>query len=291
LESETGPAEVLAQQLDEATLVGTVYTALLTHQYMRLEAEHRRQLASPKQSARTAESAEWPRVIDAYGKAFAAAGLKGVDEAKLSRYAKELAGNRRNLDAVTKLVNSATTVGRESDLQPAVVKATFIPVTARIIDPNVLTTFIPNLCKMPLAQGTFTKFFAYSFNWTVSFSAPCIPKFWKTCQYNITLAGVSFNAGVNVGYKVTCCGVTAWGTGTAQACATVIGKTFCASCSANVTAVAGVSHTPGTGGKCNYGLGLNASLSCKLGSSTLFSASVPFGYTIGGPCPPKFLPC
>jgi hypothetical protein len=288
MESESGPAEVLSQKLDEATLTGTIYTAFITHQYMRLEAEHRRKLASPR--TRPAAEREWPEVVKAYQKAFAVAGIRNVDEARLSRFAKDLAANRRNLDAVTKLVNSAKAVGAQSDTVPTVLRATFVPVTARIIDPNVVTTFIPNLCAQPLAQGTFTRHFAYSFNWTVSFGAPCIPKFWKWCNYTLTIAGVSFNAGLNVNYKVECCKVTASGQGFAQACGTILNKTFCASCSA--TLISGVSASKTTvGGNCNYSLGLTASLACKFGSSTLFSASAPFKHTVTGGCPPAILNC
>jgi hypothetical protein len=173
---------------------------------------------------------------------------------------------------------------------PTAVRATFVPVTARIIDPNIITTAVPNLCAQPLAQGTFTKHFSYSFGWTVSFGAPCAWPPWKWCNYNVTVAGVSFNAGLNVNYKVSCCSVIVSGQGSAQACVTVLNQKFCASCSA--TLVSGVSASKTTvGGICNYSVGLTASLACKFGNSTIFSASAPFKQIVSGACPPAILNC
>jgi hypothetical protein len=289
VESDTAPAEILNQNLDEASFIGSVYSAVLTYQYMRMESDNRQRTASPK--TRAAAEKEWPDVINAFRKAYAAAGLKNVDEPKMSGYAKGLATNKRNLDAIAKIVNSAKVIESDVALPPAI-RGSFVPVVAKIIGPAAsAVTTIPNLCAVPFAQGSFTKHFSYSFSLGVSFNAPCFPKVWKMCSYHLTIASVSFSANLNVGYKVNCCGASAWGQGSVQACGSILGHSACASCSATIVGVAGVSRTTGSGGSCNYGLGINASLVCKVGSSTVFSASAPFGYTIAGPCPPAVLPC
>jgi hypothetical protein len=104
----------------------------------------------------------------------------------------------------------------------------------------------------------------------------------------VTIATVSVNIGLNVGYKVSCCGASAWGQAYAQACASVAGIQKCVGCTATVIGVAGFSRYP-SGSQCVYGLGINASVQCSVFGQTVFNASWPFGYTITGPCPPPGL--
>jgi hypothetical protein len=290
--SEAAPAEMLAQQFDDKALVGTIYSAIVTHEYMQMESEFKRRIASA--GTRKQAEAQWPEVKKHFQKAFAVAGLSGVTEEKLSGYAQKLAANKENLNAVTKIANSAVLGQGPGDGKvPTAVRATFVPAAATEIDLLPLTIPIPNICAGPLVQGSFTKHFSYSFSLTVSLYVPC-PTWtnpFRWCWKTFTIASVTFSLAINVGYKVNCCGASVWGQAAVQACASIIGFTVCASCVGTIVAVAGIAKTPVGGGKCTYGLGIVASLKCSFQGNTLFSKSVTFGYAITGPCPPAILPC
>ena len=290
--SGAAPAEMLAQQFDDKTLVGTIYSAVVTHEYMQMQSEFKRRSASP--GTRKQAEAQWLEITKASQNAFAVAGLTGANEAKLSGFAKKLAANKDNLNAVTKIVNSAVSAeGPGGNKAPTSVRATFVPATATEIDLVPITNVIPNICSGPLVQGSFTKHFSYSFSLTVSLYVWC-PKWtnpFRWCWKTFTIASVTFSLDINVGYKVNCCGASVWGQAAVQACASLVGFTVCASCVGTIVAVAGIAKTPVSGGKCTYGLGIVASLKCSFQGHTLFSRSVTFGYAITGPCPPAILPC
>lgn len=290
--SETAPAEMLSLKFDDKTFVGTIYSAVVTHQFMLMQSEFRTRKESEK--TKGGADAKWREVTGAFEKAFSLAGMEGVNGDKLAQHAKRLAGSKENLDAVTKIVNSATpTQGPGAGNAPTTVNATFVPAMTKIVTLVPITNIIPNLCSSPLTQGTFTKHYGHSFSLTVSLYVPC-PTWtnpFKWCWKNFTIASVSFSLDINVGYKVNCCGAAAWGQAAAQACASIIGISVCASCTGTIVAVAGVSKSSAAGGKCTYGLGINASLQCSFQGHTVFSASAPFGYTIMGPCPPPGLKC
>jgi len=123
--------------------------------------------------------------------------------------------------------------------------------------------------------------------WGGPWGCHCIPIFgW--CQHTYTIASLSYNVDLNIGYKVTCCGGAAWGFASANVCASLLGHQFCAGCTASIVGAVGIARTP-VGDKCNYGIGLTAALKCTFGSITVLSVSYPFGFTLSGPCPP--LPC
>jgi len=148
-----------------------------------------------------------------------------------------------------------------------------------------------DLCDRPI-EGKYTKHFSRSFSLSVriTYWCPTWTNWTRTCTATVTLAGVSFSIGLEVGYRITCCGAIAYGQAYAQACGTILGATVCASCSAKVIGLAGISRS-GSGSSCTYGLGVTAELKCMVGSITVFYASVPYGWTITGPCPPPVLPC
>lgn len=289
IDSETAPTEMMNQKLAPEAFFGTLYSALVVFEYMRLESEYRQRARVRTTLAKTER--EWAEALRAMQAAFAAGGLKGVTPAEMARYAKDLTSNRKTLDAITRVANSAVLVDT-----PAVratvraIKGAFVPIDGSFVDISATTLTVPDLCDEPIAQGTFTKFFSKSFSLTVRLYVPC-PTWtnpFRWCWKNFTIAGVSFSMGVTVGYRVNCCGATVWGQAYAQACGTILGIRVCAGCSATITGVAGVSRTP-VAGNCNYGLGASAALKCTLAGATVFYASVPFGFVVTGPCPPAGL--
>jgi hypothetical protein len=299
-ESDAAPQELVRQKLDEEQFFGTLFSSLTTYQYIRMEGEYKKRKAAAKTAGTT--DRQWGQVVQGFQNAYAAAGMK-VSPEQLAKFAKDLAGNKRHLETVAKMANSAVVkeqapsglgatlpkgVAVSGDL--GILVGSFEMVTMRVIDTAILTTIIPNLCSQPFAQGTFTKHWSHSWSLTVSIPYPC-PTWtnpFRICWHSVTVASVSIDVGLNVGYKVTCCGASAWGQAHAQACGSVAGITKCVGCTATVVGVAGFTRTP-VGSQCNYGLGINASLQCQVFGATVFNASWPFGYTITGPCPPPGL--
>lgn len=287
--SETAPSTMLERKVNVETLFGVVFSAITVHAYMQLEAEHRRRLATAGNKEATEK--RWQKLLQQFQDAFEKAGLPGVTEDKLNAYLRELNSNKENLNAVTDIMNSARpTVGApaaSAQLRPV---ASIVPTVAKFIDTSVAITPIADLCSKPFAQGSFTKHFSYAVSLSISIPYPCGIS-WsgiKWCHKTVTVAGVSFGLDVNVGYKVTCCGATAWGQAVGQACATIVGQSVCATCTATITGVAGVSRTP-VGSSCNYGVGISAELTCSLAGHTILDVSYPFGWTVSAPCPPVAL--
>jgi len=284
-DSDAAPAEILNQKLNPKNLFGTLYSALTTYEYMQLQAEYKRRTATGRAAAETER--QWQQIVSAAQAAYAAAGLK-VRPADLDQFVKQLTASAANLNAVVRIAGSAAAADRGTALTPNTkVSASFVAVAEKVIDLSTITFPIPGLCDKPIKEGSFTKHFSKSVSLSVKIKywCPTWTNPFRTCTKTVTLAGVSFTVGVNVGYKITCCGATAWGQGYAQACATIVGISVCASCSATIVGVAGVSRTPVASG-CIYGLGINAVLQCKFAGATILYLSWPFGWTVTGPCPP-----
>jgi hypothetical protein len=298
--SDQAPQEIINQKLDEQAFFGTAVSALTVYEFIKMQGEYSKRKAA-RSTAPKADS-EWAQVVKGALGAFAAAGLN-ITEAQLTSAAKDLAGNKRQLETVVRISNSrvlkddktvvpAPGTGATAKVLGGGLTGTFATATALIIDPNLFTVTIPNLCSKPFAEGIFTKHWTHS--WSLTISIPYWCPIWsnpgRMCSYTVTIANVTVDVGLNVGYRVNCCGATAWGQAWAQACGTVAGITKCVGCTATVVGVAGFSRTP-VGSQCSYGLGINASLSCQVFGATVFNATWTFGYTVIGPCPPAGFIC
>lgn len=288
-QSTSASAELVAQKLSPDETLGTLYSALVTYEYNRMKGERKARLAKAKDRKRV--EAQWQRVVQGASQAFADGGIRGVTEADLDRFAAELSRSRANFNTIVDIANSAR------DKSPvaaggATAAGNFVTIYDRYADlvPVVIPT-PDDLCDRPI-EGKYTKHFSRSFSLSVriTYWCPTWTNPFRTCTTTVTLAGVSFSIGLEVGYRITCCGAIAWGQAYAQACGTIVGVTVCASCSAKVVGVAGISRS-GSGSSCTYGLGVTAELKCTVGGVTVFYASVPYGWTIMGPCPPPVLPC
>jgi len=288
-ESQAATAEMVAQKLEPDQTLGVLYSSIAALEYTKLKAERQRRLKKGEDRARV--DAQWAKIVDQAGDVFAAGGLKNLTEAGIERMAKELSRSRANFNAVVDIANSATDVAASGG--PKLAYGNFVTVTDRLADFLDLVVFPtpPNLCERPI-QGSYTKHLSASFSLSVRITVWC-PTWtnpFRTCTQTFTIASVTFSAGLQVNYRITCCGVTASGAAYAQICASIVGITVCASCSAKVTGVAGIAKS-GSGSSCTYGLGVVAELKCTVAGVTVFQASAPYGWTITGPCPPASLPC
>lgn len=288
-QSEAATAEMVAQKLGPDELLGLFYSSLTVLQYTKMQAERRKRLRSARN--RDAVEAQWSRIVEGAQKAFGAAGLKGVSEAGLDRMAKELTRSRANFNTVVDIANTGTEAVASGGPRTGFGNYVTIAETIKDLFDAVITPVPPNLCERPV-QGTYTKHVSVSFSLSVrvTYWCPTWTNPFRTCTTTFTLAGVTFSAGLDIGYRITCCGAYAWGAAYAQACGTIVGITVCASCSARVVGVAGVGRS-GSGSSCSYGLAVTAELRCTVGGVTVFYANVPYGWTVTGPCPPASLPC
>ena len=289
-QSSAGSAELIGQKLSPDQAIGSAYSALITYEYTKLKAERKARLAKGESPKRV--DAGWREIVDEASKAFAAGGLKGLTEGDLDRFSSELTRNRSNFNAVVEIANSARDKVAIPGGIPGTAAGNFVTIYDRFIDLNQIVIPTPaDLCDRPI-EGKYTKHFSYSFNLSISipYWCPTWTNPFRWCSTTVTIAGVSVNLGLEVGYRITCCGAIAWGQAYAQACVSILGQSICAGCTARVVGLAGISRT-GSGSSCSYGLGVSAALSCTVGGVTVFSASVPFGWTITGPCPPAILPC
>jgi hypothetical protein len=285
-ESTAATAELVGQQLGPDQTLAVVHSSLAAYEFTKMQAEYKKRLAAAKEPDKPAVQAQWQKVVEAAAAAHAGAGLKDLKEADLTRMASTLNSNKANFNAVATIANSAKDEVAVASAQANgafVLHAEVLPDLVAIV-----ITIPPTICDRPI-QGSFSKHFSRSFQLQVTLTVWC-PTWtnpFRTCRKTFTLAGVSFNVDLSVGYRITCCGATAWGQAAVQACASLLGIQVCASCTAGITAVAGTGKSA-SGSNCSYGLGLNAELKCQFAGITLFDVNAPFGWTITGPCLP---PC
>ena len=288
-DSPTAPGEML-NRMDTETFVGTLYTALVAAQYLKALGAYDKVASRHDPEV----DAEWEKVLAGHIRALAAGGIKEPTQQRLDAYVKTLSANPTNLNAVMRIANSAVPQGSGASLG-----ASFVP-DVRVLPGDIIATFVPNLCSTPFASGTFTRHFHQGFSWQITIPYPCFdwchksgipyPCNFRICNATVTLAAVSFDLDLSVAYKVDCCGATASGQASVQACGTVVNISSCATCTATIVGVAGVARTPNASG-CVYGLGVTASLQCQVAGHTVFFASVPFGWAVTGPCPPAGIKC
>lgn len=279
-----------AKALTPSRLFGTLYSAFNTLAYIRMKDEYRRRkaLAGGSPLAQAGVDARWRQIVASAQTAFKVGGL-AVSEATLDGYAQQLKANGAYFASVTNLWHAAVPAGPGGVLSSsAPVLAAFVPTVVAATDLVPVTSLVPDICATPLKQGSFTKHIANSVTLRVriTYWCPTWSDWSRTCTTTVTLASVGFSVDINVGYKITCCGATAWGQASTQACASALFISACAGCTGTIVGVAGVSRTPVAGGSCSYGLGITASLKCVLAGITLLNVSYTFGWVVTGPCPP-----
>jgi hypothetical protein len=285
-ESDAPIAELISQEMGPDDVLGVTYSSLVAFNYTQMSSEYKTRLAAAKDTkAKEAVTDQWRQIVRGAQQAMAAAGQKGLTEEQLGKMASELGRNKNNFNAVANIANTAKVT---PDTAPQKLgTGAFVTQRAVIASLPVSVSFPPTLCQQPFAQGSFTKHFGNTFSLSVTINVWC-PTWtnpFKTCPHTYTLASLMYSVDLSVGYKVTCCGASAWGQAAAQVCGSIVGIQLCASCTASIVGVTGFSRNA-VGGQCSYGLGITADLQCKFGSVTVLHVSAPFGWTIMGPCPP-----
>lgn len=159
-ESTTPTATALKSGTDPSNVLGSLFSALSTLEFTKMESEYKTRLAAAKTTAeKDAVTKQWQSVVQGAQNSFASAGLKGVNETELRKYATTLVANKQNLNAVVQLANTAQASGIAAlnVVRPANLTGTFIPVTGVVLNNGNITNTINELCSRPFAQGSYTR--------------------------------------------------------------------------------------------------------------------------------------
>jgi hypothetical protein len=277
------------------SFVGMSHSIITTLSYIKMRETYMSKLKTARTPAqKKAVQERWSEMIKAASVMNKVANGASLNEKSLDKMASALLKDKKIYNKAIQFASTAkkTETGTLSFRTNLNVQVVAIPVLVNGGDTDVVSTNT-SICDNPI-EGSITKHYSNSFSLDVRYTYWC-PTWrhpFRTCRGTLTLAGVSFNIGIDIGYRVTCCGAIIWGNGYVNACGTIVGITACAGCSASVVAVAGTGRaTSGMRGNCNYGLGANATVRCTVGGVTVFLATVYFGWTIAAPCPPDPLPC
>lgn len=274
--------------------VGTSHSVMTTLAYIEMQAEFKKRLRAARgPRGKLKVTQEWSKVVKAASAVNKIAGGGALSEAKLNGMAKALRSNKAHFKEALEMKNSsiasaAQTLTPRTKINAAILADTLLDAARNngVIDAG------SDICDTPI-EGSYTQQYSNSFSIKVNYRVWCPTwrKPLRTCKRTITLAGVSFNMGIQVGYRVTCCGAVVWGQGYVNACGTIIGIKACAGCEASVVGVAGIGRTPISGGQCDYGVGAVATVTCKVGGVKVLNVKYTFGFTVKAPCPPASLPC
>lgn len=277
-----------------ASFVGTSHSIMTTLAYIRMRDEYKKRRTRAKTAKQKAIlNKEWNNIINAAKTMNKAVGGPALTAKKLDQMASTLTKNKKAYAEALNMASTARSEVTKKLTATASINAFIIPQTAYDVAKNFgAIDVLTDICSEPI-EGSFTQQYSNSFSLVVRYTywCPTWTNPFRTCTGSITLAGVSFSMGINVGYRITCCGAAVYGSGYVNACGTIIGITACAGCRATVVGVAGIGRTPLSNGQCQYGLGATANITCSAGGITVFSAGFTFGWTVVGPCPPSPLPC
>jgi hypothetical protein len=286
-EAEMGNYAMIEQEIRKEDLFATLYTALTIREFNRIRDEY------SKRSKRARTRAERKQINDQWEKHTKAAiaildkaGLKRLKLTTMKSLVSVLKKDRASFKTIDSIAKTAATVQTFDKIEDAVavnVGQILTVVQGIVLPSDVIQTFA-DLCENPV-EGQIKKCFSRSFSLSVRLKVWC-PTWtnpFRTCWKTFTIAGVSFTLCIDIGYRVDCRGFTAWGCGYAQACATLLGITFCASCSACVTASA-AAGVASSAGDCLYGAGASAEIRCYLWGIPVFYCGVGLGLQIHAPC-------
>jgi len=289
--SDAAPQELVNQKLDEETLFGTLYSTLTMYEYIRIQGEFKKR--SSKSRTAAAADSDWQDAVDAAKEAFAAASLE-VSETELEKWAKELAGHKENFEVAARIANSAEDAPASARAKSRALAfdstptASFVVATDTFNDPNPIRDSIRNFCSRQFIDSTYTQHWSRSwgFSTSIRYWCPTWRNWRRMCTKTVTLASVSLALGLEVRFRMNCCGVSAHGQAYARSCGTIAGASRCVGCTATVTGVAGFSRFANSKGECTYGFGVAAILRCEIFGSTVFGLNWSKGYQLTSGCPP-----
>ncbi|MCP4582069.1 MAG: hypothetical protein GY839_10650 [candidate division Zixibacteria bacterium] len=284
-ESTVGTAEMIKQKQRPTDIMSKSYSSFLVLEYTKMRSQYIQQYKKARSgAARAAVRKQWAKHIRAVASTFAKAGVKNIKQVDLDRMARTLTGKKGNLKAVTDIYNTGTRVRSATSVRSVSSVGEVVPTIASATLPPDTLTSLGDLCDNPL-QARIERSFSCGFAFRVRLWCWC-PTWWnpgRWCWRTFTLAGVSFAIGIDIGYRIDCRGFAAWGAAYAEACGTLLGIRFCASCEGRVEAGAALGQSTGDG-MCRYGAGASVGISCQFCGLTVFQMGYGVGLLVTAPC-------
>lgn len=295
------PREMLKTGTKTESLIGAVYTALVVYQFGLARGEYEKRLKrygarrTPREkeiyAGHVKQYQKWPLE---FARALNDAGLRGVDEKRLMKMWRTLRRHENGFEVI-KRIDASERAPKAAQRPPAGARRAIFVTELKPADliktPVEIIKLPDNWCPIDI-RGTKTWHWGKSATAKTTVSYPCGVGWtnWhptiKWCSKTITLFTVSIQLNLEIGYEIDCCGFEAWGCGEATACGGALGATACLKCKVCVVGVAGVA-TSQSGSNCTYGLGLTIKAECTFLGQQFFQASIPYGWNVSGPCPPK----
>jgi hypothetical protein len=277
--------EAMDQEVGPDELLNLSYSVLTVHQYQQLKDEYNKKLAEASSKKEEAQiKKEWNAIVRGAVKGFSRAGVKGFKQEDLDGLAKEIAKDPEVAKSIKKIADSGVRekkVGGNPDYA-----AGEIPVATGVVETvEDLAEAYFELCKHPIEDSYKWK---YTFNWAWQIRLKIWCPTWfeplRFCWTTFTIAGISAGISLDIGYRISCTGASAWGLAGAYTCATLLGIQYCFECKAEVVGVLGFTDLSDTG-ECVYGAGVNCEFSCTWRGIPVVFLAAGIGLVIKAPCP------
>jgi hypothetical protein len=283
--SKTPIMEAIDQEMDPEDLLNLSYSVLTAYQYQQLKEEYNRKLkdASSKQEEAKIKK-EWKELVKGAIKGFQRAGVKGFKQEDLDDLSSEIAKDSKVAKSIKKIADSGIRerkIGGNPDYA-----AGEIPVVTAVADTvgDIVEAYF-ELCEHPIEDSYRWKY-TFSFAWQIRLKIWCPTWFepLRFCWTTFTIAGISAGISLDVGYRITCTGASAWGLANAYTCATLLGIQYCFECKAEVVGVLGFTDLSDTK-QCVYGAGVSCEFSCTWRGIPIVFLTASIGLVVKAPCP------
>jgi hypothetical protein len=315
--SETPLVELVKHGLDLPGFAGILFSASAGLEYSRdlsrFKVERakiaRVKVAQARKAALSDLDEAWTAATTEYAGAHRRAGLKEVDADALYAMARELTGNQKWFSDFVKIYEPAKSAVSDTPLGTAIVEAVAGKSPSQVI-PDRHLRMPPDWCGIQPIEGTFTEHVGASFSLTITMTIPCgvkwkkkkrkifgvtitywVPDGIKYCTVTLGVAELSFYFGIELGYKLDCCGPSVWGAAATETCAAVAGIEKCARCDAWVAAIGGMARVTMDDGTCAYGIGITLGVDCQVAGVSVYGTELSYGWVVTGPCAPVNLLC
>lgn len=283
--SRTPIMEAMDQEMDPEGLFSLSYSVLTVHQYQQLKEEYAKRLeeASSKKEE-TKIKKEWKDIVKGAIKGFQRGGVKGFKQSDLDQLASELAKDPKAAKSIKKIAESGVrerTISSNPDYA-----AGEMPIATAVTETvEDLVDAYFELCEHPIEDS-------YKWNYTFEFAWKIKLKIWcptwfnpsRFCWTTFTIAGISAGISLDVGYRISCTGASAWGLAGAYTCATLLNIRYCFECKAEVVGVLGFTDLSDTG-DCVYGAGVSCEFSCTWKGIPVAFLTAGIGLVVKAPCP------
>ncbi len=283
--SKTPIMEAMDQEMGPEELLSLSYSAITVHQYQKLKGEYNKKLeeaSSKKEEAKIKK--EWKDLVKGAIKGFQRAGVKGFKQDDLDNLSSEITKDPKVAKSIKVIADSGIrerNTGGNPDYA-----AGEIPIVTAVADTveDIVEAYF-ELCEHPI-EDSYKWNYTFSFAWKINLKIWCPTWFnpFRFCWTTFTIAGISAGISLDIGYRISCTGASAWGLANAYTCATLLGIRYCFECNAEIVGVLGFTDLSDTG-ECVYGAGVNCEFSCTWRGIPIVFLTASIGLVVKAPCP------